>query len=67
MSDLITQKLEIGNSCYFEYCEYSGVSLNYTEHSTDHWHSDSEIDIDIDEEKAREVIFFLKDKFNLDI
>jgi hypothetical protein len=63
----IEQKLEIGSSCYFEWVDHMGVSLCYTEHSNDHWHRDTETDIDIDEEKAREIILFLKDKFNLDV
>jgi hypothetical protein len=42
------------------------VSLDYTEHSPAHGYSDMETSVDIDEAKAREIIQFLREAFNLD-
>ena len=44
---------------------YKYVSLDYTEHSTDHWHSDHETSIDLSEADARNIICFLQEAFNL--
>lgn len=57
------EKVELAHDCWFEWLEGCGVSLNYVEHSTDHWHSDNETEVDIDEAKAKEIIKFLQDKF----
>ena len=58
-------KIELSSGCWLEWYEHWGVTLNYVEHSTDHWHSDNETEIDIDAEKAKQIIDFLQRKFNL--
>ncbi len=45
---------------------YGTVSLEYTEHSTDHWHSDSVTSIDIDREMAQKIVTFLRSKFSIE-
>jgi hypothetical protein len=62
------EKLQITYSCAFTLTTYEGtghkdVCLEYTEHSTDHWHSDSETSIDLDADKAREIVAFLHKAF----
>ena len=60
--------LKLSGSCEFTLTTYEGTEhrdlcLEYTEHSTDHWHSDSETSIDLDVEKAADIIAFLKKAF----
>lgn len=64
------EKIQISSTCHFIKTTYGenvppDISIDYTEHSTDHWHSDSETSIDIDKEKAIEIINFLSDAFNV--
>jgi len=62
------KKLEITPACWFEvsvFTDYpNDVSINYIEHSSDHWHSDKETNIDITKEKAAEIIEFLQKAFD---
>jgi len=55
--------LEISKTCRFELTKYTGfgssLTLDYVEHSPAHGYSDSETSIDIDKEKAEEIIAFL--------
>ena len=65
-------KLEIGPSCHLVVTSYEGVdrldvSLDYTEHSSDHWHSDTDTSLGIDEGKAREIVAALTKAFGLDV
>jgi hypothetical protein len=62
------EKLKLSGSCdftltTFEGIEHKSVCLEYTEHATDHWNSDSETSIDLDAEKAREIIALLHKAF----
>lgn len=62
------QKLPISASCEFtlttfEGIEHKSVCLEYTERSSDHWHTDTETSIDIDVDKAREVVAFMHKAF----
>jgi hypothetical protein len=41
------------------------VSIDYIEYSPDAWYSDSEVSIDINKQKAIEIIDFLKESFGL--
>lgn len=64
------QKLELSPSCSlvmnrYESINVTQVSLDYTEHSSDHWHSDTETSIELDEAKAREIVAFLTAAFGL--
>ena len=59
-----TKKLELTPTCHLEATYYEGirhmdVTLEYVEHSQDHWHSDSTTSIAIDAEMARKIIAFL--------
>lgn len=60
-------KIQIGGSCHLVRTVYGegieDVSLEYTEHSSDHWHSDCETSLTIDAEKAREIVAFLSAAF----
>jgi hypothetical protein len=62
------EKLSLAHSCAFtlttfEGIEHKTVCLEYTEHSTDHWNSDSETSIDLDADKAKSIIEFLHKAF----
>ena len=61
--------VKLSNSCNFVFDMWNSkeypVCLEYTEHSSDHWHSDTETLIDIDKEKAVELVEFLKKHYNI--
>jgi hypothetical protein len=62
--------LELSGSCVIELTEYDGgfeptLTLDYTEHSSDHWHSDNETSIDIDKEMAISIIAILQKAYKL--
>ena len=62
--------LKITNSFWINHSTYYGsgnidVTFNYIEHSPDHWYSDVETDVDIDRDKAIEIIKFLRESFDL--
>ena len=63
------EKVEITTNCRIEVMTYESfpttVAICYTEHSTDHWCSDSETEADITKDKAVEIITLLKQAFNL--
>ena len=59
-----TEKLEIEHGLWLEYF-HREVSFEYIERSCDHWHSDSQTSVYIDEKKAKEIVDFLTEKFNL--
>ena len=58
------EKLKLGSSCWLEDDYGDQASLIYTEHSTDYWSGDTETCIDIDKERAVEMIEWLQKKFN---
>ena len=63
-------RIEIGASCHLVKTLYGenfepDISLDYTEHASDHWSSDTETSLDINEQKAREIITFLKEAFGI--
>lgn len=65
------EKIEISPTCSFVKTSYGegvddDISLEYVEHSTDHYYSDRDTSIDIDKQKAVEIIKFLSECFNLD-
>jgi len=47
------------------YEEAGTIYFSYTEHSSDYWHSNSQTDVEIDKEKAKEIIDFLSEKFKI--
>lgn len=62
--------LEInGKSCHLEYWKWddypTDVNLEYIEHASDHWSSDSHTSVKIDLEMAKNIIAFLKDAFEI--
>lgn len=62
------ETLKLSGSCEFtltthEGTEHKDVCLEYTEHSSDHWHSDTETSIEINAENAVEIINFLQKAF----
>jgi hypothetical protein len=64
------EKLELSRSCHLVKTSYGegvddDISLDYTEYSSDHYHSDTETSVDLDKAKALEVIAFLKDAFSI--
>ena len=61
MDDIV----KLGRDCQLEYTTHSGVSLCYIEHSPDHWYSDTETDVDIDRDKAAEIVAWLCEKYQL--
>lgn len=64
-------KLQISPTCAFVRSEYgdpvisTDVDLEYTEHSTDHWHRDSETSLTINRETAIQIVEFLTESFKL--
>lgn len=67
----VTQ-VELSPTCHltkFIYgeCVSADISLDYIEHSSDHYHSDDETSIDIDKEKAVEIVEFLNEAFLLNL
>ena len=60
-------QIELSGSCRFTLTTYKdvriGVCLDYTEHSSDHWHSDRETSIPLDADKAREIVAFMHKAF----
>ena len=63
-----TERLELSPSCRFEVTRYEGINLTqvcleYVEHSSDHWHSDSTTSLDLTEDDARKIIAFLTAAF----
>ena len=60
-------QIELSRSCRFTLTTYKDVRidvcLDYTEHSYDHWHSDSETSISLDADKAREIVAFMHKAF----
>ena len=67
---VITRKVEMSSTCSFEFTHYEGfkpdVDITYIEHSSDSYYSDSETTIDIDKEKAIEIIKFMKESFGIE-
>jgi len=58
--------VQISSSCEFVAYKYSwgtDVSIDYVEHSSDHWHSDSDTSHDIDVAMAAKIIAFFEDAF----
>ena len=66
---VIDEKIEIGFKCYITANYITGmpadIAIEYTEHSSDHWHSDTETCIYIDKKKAIEIISFLQKHFGV--
>ena len=61
-----TSTVKISHTCEFVANKYSwgtDVSLDYVEHSTDHWNSDRETSHDIDVAMASKIIAFFEDAF----
>jgi len=65
MSKEIPNKLELSNDCCLEFYDSFGVSLCYFERQADQFYRDLETEIDIDKEKAVEIIEWLKNKYQL--
>lgn len=66
---MVIEELHITRDCLLGAYVYErgkpDVYLQYVEHSPDHWYGDTETDIDIDREKAVEIVDFLKKHFKL--
>lgn len=64
--------VEITPTCKFSMTRYENIGITdvcieYVEHSTDHWNSDSETSIDIDKEMAKKIIAFFVESFGKDV
>jgi len=57
-------KLELSPTCAFVLYEYETapdeLMLDYTEHSADHWYSDTETSIEITKEQAGQIVLLLQ-------
>jgi hypothetical protein len=56
---------QLSKDCFFEATTYDNgwppsLSLEYVEHSSDHWHNNEDTSVDITPEKASELIAFLE-------
>lgn len=63
-------KVEIGKSCHIIRDVYGGgahqdVSIDYTEYACDHYSADTETSLDIDKDKAVEIVRFLTECYDL--
>jgi len=65
---MTTRKLEISPTCYFEVVEYDSMqndlTLEYTEHASDHWCSNTHTVLTINKEQADNIINFLSKAFD---
>ncbi len=67
---MIEKKLEIQGSCSMEFIKWEegtfepSATIEYVEHG-DHWYGDTETSVDIDKEKAIEIIKMLKETFDI--
>lgn len=63
-----TRTLELSRTCRFEVAECEEaenyLTLEYIEHSQDHWHSNEETSVPIDKETAAKIIEFLQKAFD---
>lgn len=65
---MIEKKLKIQGSCSIEFITWEdsafepSATIEYVEHG-DHWHGDTDTSVDIDKEKAVEIIKMLKETF----
>ena len=62
--------VEISNTCRITKIDSGGgwepnITLEYKDHYKDYWYSANETSIDIDKEKAAEIIKFLQESFDL--
>ena len=66
----IETTVKLSKSCEFVLGQYASsgayVSLDYTEHSSDAYHSDNETSIDIDKDMAIAIISMLQKAYNLE-
>jgi len=66
---IIDEKVNIGFKCDITANYLDGmkpdVCIEYVEHSSDHWHSNTETCIGIDKVKAIEIIIFLQKHFGV--
>ena len=63
-------KVILSGSCELVRTVYGGnfeddISLDYVEHSSDHYHSDNETNIDISKEAAVDMVKLLTEAFDL--
>tara|TARA_R110000823_G_scaffold92053_1_gene202105 strand:- start:102 stop:320 length:219 start_codon:yes stop_codon:yes gene_type:complete len=68
----IDTRVELSSSCEIVLTEYESIfeptlTLDYTEHSSDPWHSDNETSIDIDKDMAIEIILVLQKAYKLEV
>lgn len=63
------KKVNLSRSCCFTYITWENfppsLELEYTEHATSHGSSDSETSIEIDREKAVEIVELLKEAYGI--
>ncbi len=64
------KKVHLSSSCSISVISYENissvdVSLDYTEHSPSHGYGDTETSVDIDREKAVEIVSALKGAFKI--
>ena len=62
-SHIDTNKFSISSDCYLQFDKWSGVSLNYTERQADTYYPDTETEVNIDENMAKQIINWLKEKY----
>lgn len=57
--------LRVGPNCWIDDDCSDAASLYYTEHSTDYWSGDTDTWVMIDKAKAKEIVEWLQEKFNM--
>lgn len=69
----MNKAVKLSNYCEINLSEYANgartkeVTLDYVEHSSDYWHSDTETSVDIDKTKAMEIIALLQEFVKEDV
>ena len=66
-----TRQFRISPDCYFEVVEYDNyqndVTLEYVEHSSDHWYSDNNTSITLHKDTIDNLLDFLSQAFDKEI
>jgi len=66
MINKMTKNLEIKHDLFLKKDDYNDcIYIEYTNYSNDHWHSNDTRSVDIDKEKAIEIVRFLTEIYEL--
>lgn len=58
-------KIKVVETKFEDAPQHNSIAFEWVEQSSNHWHSDSEVSIDIEKEDAKKLIELLKSHFEL--